>query len=514
MAIVLANVDKIVSSAATGSQVLDLDNLPSGGEQKFVATGAIASGDVVGLKADGTVEVVKETFVSQAENIGTAAEFEGSATWMISSAFDSNSNKIVIAYSDNGNADYGTAVVGTVSGDSISFGTPVVFESAYTTYTSTTFDSNTNKVIIAYRDQGNSGYGTAVVGTVSGTSISFGTPVVFESGSTYFISSTFDSNSDKVVITYRDDGNLGSGTAVVGTVSGTSISFGTPVVFNGNTDYTSATFDSSQNKVVIAYQDNTVTGNGTAVVGTVSGDTITFGNKVVFSIANEAREMSSTFDSSQNKVIITYSDVDNSYYGTAVVGTVSGNSISFGTPVVFETAYTGSLSATFDSNTNKVIIAYRDQGNSNHGTLTTGTVSGTSISFGTPVVFNSEGTTNICASFDKSQNKAAIAYRDAKNSTFKGNAVVYTAGGTGRTYNASSWLGIAKEAIADTQTGAVTLYGGVAKNLTGLTPNTKYYVNYDGTLTDTPNEGKTQGTYGEIGMALSSDKLLITSGNL
>jgi hypothetical protein len=39
-----------------------------------------------------------------------------------------------------------------------------------------------NKVVIAYKNQGNSSYGTAIVGTVSGTSISFGTEVVFNAG--------------------------------------------------------------------------------------------------------------------------------------------------------------------------------------------------------------------------------------------------------------------------------------------------------------------------------------------
>ena len=34
---------------------------------------------------------------------------------------------------------------------------------------SATFDSTNNKVVLAYRDDGNSSYGTAVVGTVSGT---------------------------------------------------------------------------------------------------------------------------------------------------------------------------------------------------------------------------------------------------------------------------------------------------------------------------------------------------------
>ena len=45
---------------------------------------------------------------------------------------------------------------------------------------SATFDSTNNKVVIAYRDGSNSDYGTAIVGTVSGTSISFGSEVIFE----------------------------------------------------------------------------------------------------------------------------------------------------------------------------------------------------------------------------------------------------------------------------------------------------------------------------------------------
>ena len=111
--------------------------------------------------------------------------------------FDSSNNKVVIAYRDNGNSDYGTAVVGTVSGTSISFGTPVVFESANSQQTSVTFDSSNNKVVIGYKDEGNSSHGTAIVGTVSGTSISFGSAVVFNAGETSQLVGTFDSSKIK-----------------------------------------------------------------------------------------------------------------------------------------------------------------------------------------------------------------------------------------------------------------------------------------------------------------------------
>ena len=89
--------------------------------------------------------------------------------------------------------NYGTAVVGTVSGTINCLGTPVVFESAQTQYVSATFDSTNGKVVIAYQDAGNSYAGTAVVGTVSGDSISFQTPVVYESGGIASNSATFDS---------------------------------------------------------------------------------------------------------------------------------------------------------------------------------------------------------------------------------------------------------------------------------------------------------------------------------
>ena len=64
------------------------------------------------------------------------------------------------------------AVVGTVSGTNITFGLLLLhLNSARTEHISITFDSTNNKVVIAYEDYGNSQYGTAIVGTVSGTSI-------------------------------------------------------------------------------------------------------------------------------------------------------------------------------------------------------------------------------------------------------------------------------------------------------------------------------------------------------
>jgi hypothetical protein len=438
--------------------------LPAGAGAKsatFVASGTLASGVTVALKSNGQVEAI----ASVGQSIGAESVFETATSNYSAATYDSNSNKVVIAYQDAGNSDYGTAVVGTVSGASISFGTPVAFTNGDAGgEIALAFDSSSNKVVIAYINQQNSYYGTAIVGTVSGTSISFGTAVVFESATAYYIGSTFDSTNNKIVLSYRDAGNSDYGTAIVGTVSGTSISFGSAVVFeSATTNETAATYDSTNGRIVIAYSDTGNSGYGTAIVGTVSGTSISFGSAVVFETA-VINSTTATYDSSSNKIVITYSDGGNSYYGTAIVGTVSGTSISFGTAVVFNAANTQQYtSATFDSTANKVVIAYTDTANSSHGAAIAGTVSGTSISFGTTTVTNAAVTYYNAATYDSTNNKVVIGYKDAGNSNY-GTAVVFTVAST----NSADFVGITDADVASAASGSVTIKGGIS-TITGGT---------------------------------------------
>lgn len=432
--------------------------LPAGAGAKsadFVASGTLASGQTVALKTDGTVEAVSAV----PESAGSAVVFEAAALVYIASTYDSNSNKVVIGYRDDGNSNYGTAVVGTVSGTSISFGTPVVFETSNTAYLSATFDSNSNKIVFAYNDAGNSDYGTAIVGTVSGTSISFGTAVIFESATTLYVSATFDSNANKVVISYADLGNSSHGTAIIGTVSGTSISFGSAVVFEAaSTAHNSTTFDSTNNKVVIAYQDAGNSSYGTGIVGTVSGTSISFGTAAVFATAT-VDSIKLCFDASTNKTLIAYSKASASNHGTAVVATVSGTAISFGSPVTFNAAGTYQIGAVYSPTAKKTVITYRDLGNSGYGTLVNATISGTSVSFSSPFVFSAGSVAYTAPAYDSNANKVAIAYRDQANSNY-GTGVVYTVPSS----NNTDFLGITNEAISNSATGEVVPQGGVITN--------------------------------------------------
>ena len=529
-------------------------------------------------RADGTAQIsysdvgnsshgktISGTISGTAITFGTPLVFAAASTREVSSAYIGN-DKQVIAFKDNANGTAGTAVVNQIGSTNITAenyvgmsggpveitgtaggtGSETVFEQATTRYGASVYDTNTNRVVIAYADNGNSSYGTAIVGTVSGTSITFGTAVVFETAEVQDVAITFDSNSNKIVIAYADEGNSSNGTAIVGTVSGTTISFGSAVVFDGNTVAISATFDSNSNKVVIAYSDAGNSNYGTAIVGTVSSTSISFGTAVVFESANAAT-IKSTFDSNSNKVVIAYKDVGNSYYGTAIIGTVSGTGISFGTAVVFLQENARSVGLVIDSTNNKVIVAYADNGNSKIGTARVGTISGTGISFGTAVAFSSgEAEFYTSLAYHAGIQKVVIAYRDNTSNTLLGKYNVGTVSGTdisfsgevifnaGRSDNISlvydpdstnlvnsfednanssygtsivftpSTLVTNRGQVASGSSASVDIIGTVSTNQTGLTPGQSYFVQTDGTITTTAGSPSVF-----AGTAISATKLLV-----
>ena len=459
------------------SNLSDLLPAGAGGKQvSFTASGAISSGQTVALNNDGTVTRITGTF-------GSSTTFSGSAPSNdVVSVYDSSNNKIVIAYR-NDTAATGEAVVGTVSGASISFGTPVTFTSDNPADVNIAYDSTNNKVVIAFADNTNN-LGKAVVGTVSGTSISFGTVATFESAASSYCSISYDVSTQKMVIGYRDNGNSSYGTAIVGTVSGTSISFGTPTVFNsgGNTLWIRTVYDASHSKTVFAFRD-IAAGNTSAYVGTVSGTSISFGSKATLQ-SGASEYIYGTYDSTNGKVVFTYSDGSNSDNGTAVVGTVSGTSVSFGSEVVFSARGTYRPGVTYDPNTGKIYVSYRGlvSGVGNQGFINTGTVSGTSISFTNETTYIETTVTFNYPVYDSNSQIVVNAFKD--NTANVGKAFTYNPDGIVNT----DFIGISDAAISDTASGSVTIKGGISTNVTGLTPNSTYYVQADGSLSTTASD--------------------------
>ncbi len=443
------------------------------GTQSFVASGTIPNGATVIIKTDGTVGIITQTG-SANPSVGSVVTFN-STNSSPSAAYDASSGKVVIAYSqyDSGSGYDGKAIVGTVnpSNNSITFGSAVTFNSGQSSYQSVTYVGS-GKVVVAYTDS-NQFTGRAKVGTVSGTSISFGSAGTFNNRTTDLKS--VSNGNGKVVVVYTDaqSGAGDKGTAVVGTVSGTSISFGSEVIFNTGLTYRFAcAYDSTNDKVVVFYQDQSNSSSGRAKVGTISGTSISFGSETIFSSTN-TDWMSAAYDSANGKVVVAY---ENSNQGKAIVGTVSGTSISFGSAVVFNNAasHTG---ITYDSAKEKIIIAY--VGSPAKGEAIVGTVSGTSISFGTKIEYDSSGTYYNSPVYDSANGKVAIAFRNVSD---LGEAVVLTTNSIETNLTSENYIGIAAEAISNGATGKITVVGGTNTGQTGLTTAQKYYVQGNGTL--------------------------------
>ena len=467
-------------------------NIAKDGQVRAVASGALTNGKAVIINSDGTVSVVAESGPST----GTSSVFETGKTRDVDATYDTSTDRVVIAYYDDANSDYGTVVVGTVSGTSISFGTPVVVNSSNMQEPSIEYDATAQRVVVTYRDEGSLNAGRTYVGTVSGTSISFGSSNNFES-SIGHPSNVYVPDEGKTVTFFKDSSQRGN--ALVGTVSSTSISYAAPpTVYHSAQTNEPTGVSVGSSKIVVAYVDGSDSDKGKAVVATVSGNSISFGSHTDFN-AGATQYISAAYDSTNDRVVIFYRDIGNSGYGTAVVGTVSGTSISFGSEVTFLTSSTFSTGAAFDSSVNKVIVACADAGNLK-GKAFVGTVSGTSISFDSGTIFESDETNNVGATFDSDTNQVIIGYRDG--GTQSGTALTFSS--VTKNLTSENFIGFSDGAYADTQSAAINTTNTIDRNQSGLTAGQTYFVQTDGTLGLTADSPSVT-----AGTAISATELIV-----
>lgn len=470
--------------------------LPTGGGQNavdFVASGTLSSGQTVVLNSDGTVKAAG--LESIPENIGSETNFSAAQTQFIGSVYDPDNDKIVIAYMDQGDSSKGKAVVATISGASLSFGTPVEFNANPGEIKNLVYDSGSDVVLLAFDES--YAYPSTIVGVVSGTSISFGTRVRASTSANpnYPSSIVYDSVENKFVIFYQDTTSFQNYTKCkVGSVSGTTITYGSEVTaVSSNSQEAACVYDESSGKVVLVYRNN-LSGYIECKIGTISGTSISFGTAVVVESSN-IRYPTVVYDSSNSKVIIGYSTVSGPYYGYARIGTVSGTSISVGSAISFNTTgRTYDNRSVYDSGAGKVVFAWKDGTSPNYGKLATGTTSASSISFGSVSTFNSGSTLYISLSYSPIDRKVLISYEDISASQY-GKSLLFT--NSQSVSNTTDFIGITSEAISDTATGAVNVYGGINEAQTGLTIGSDYYVQDDGSLSTTASDVK-------VGQAISA----------
>ena len=310
------------------------------------------------------------------------------------------------------------------SGADVIIGDDVVFESAITQYISVTTLSGT-QALVCYQDNGNNNRGTACILDIVGSTITPAIPVVFESGNTTGISVTTIS-STQAIVCYRDAGNSSLGTACILDISGSTITPATPVVFNSATSESISVTTLSSTQAIVCYQDGGNSSYGTACILDISGSTITPATPVVFNSASTSSTSVTTLNGTQ--ALVCYRDTGNNQFGTACILDISGSTITPTTPVVFESAATSITSVTTLSSS-QAIVCYRDGGNSNFGTACILDISGSTITPGTPVVFNFAASTQISVT-TLSSSRVLVCYQDGGNSSFGTACILDISGST------------------------------------------------------------------------------------
>lgn len=252
----------------------------------------------------------------------------GGAQALYNASASLDSTHFVVAWRDANDADQGKIVVGTVSGSSISYGSIVTFNAGDTRNPQIAKIDSTHFAIV-FRDSGDSGKGKAMIGTVSsGNVITFGSEYTFASGTVNNPDVSL-LDSTHIAVTYDDVTNT-DGSAIVGTISSTDvITFGTRVAYSTASISGSriATLDSTH--FAILYRDETPNVLK-SIIGVVSGGTtITYGSAV--SVLADATNSRDIVPIDSTHFLVGYTD-NTAGVASGNVGTVtSGNVISIGT---------------------------------------------------------------------------------------------------------------------------------------------------------------------------------------
>jgi len=473
------------------------------GSTSLVASGAISTGDTILLNSDGTVSSVGISGTSL--SYGSRSEFYGaSRADQARAAFDSNSNKIVVAYRNS--SQYPMAVVGTVSGTSISFGTPVVIQSVASNAAEQiqiAFNSNSNKFVVGFGGSSNNSY--AAVGTVSGTSISFGSVANYNGAfSSYYASAVYDTAANRIVLANADVNTSSALEACTAYISGTSVSFGSVGQGEASCSYVSSAYDSNSGKIVYTYKRSNAI---KAAVATVSGDTVTFNSYTMVhddGLGTASNYTGTVFVSSTNKIVSVYrATADSTLSLFAKVGTVSGTSITYGSAFkLLEGDALNNISAVYSAEYDRVMVFGESQLDGTKLRVVPLKVTGNDITVGVPGELPFNMSDPMGSVYEPVAQKAIALFRASTNDN--GEAAVIDGGDAASNLGAESFVGFSGASYLNGETATIQLVSSVNENQSGLTIGSKHYVQQDGSLSTTPD---TPSVY--AGLATATTKIIV-----
>ena len=472
-----------------------------GGSVEAIASGTLATGDAVIVNADGTVSVIVGT-PTPADLSDPTVFFTDGIDEPIA-AYDPTYNVVLVVFAASPN-DNAAMVVGTIDGDTITFGEVKQIEGSGATYSTIGLcNAGAGCYVIAYAKPTKYGYASIV--TVDAGSISIGAEVNFETtGGAQYIQLAYDLESGKVLCIYRKPNELRVGVGKVFTLDklNKTISVGTEKSLASDFGTPTLSYDPVQKKFICAYK-------GASSYPTVAVYEIDSGNQIEKStevIINS--KTGSWIDSvyepiSRRHVIVLCNEGDPNNAGSSTTVAIKDGSREI-EPITGEewsainATYSTRLFVSYDPVKKKVFVTYQDESNSKLLTTAYGEVSNKKCNWETPAATTQVGS-DVVSHVDPDSGSVWIIGKDQAG--VNGSAWRYVPGYIASTLTSTNYIGISSADYANGDTATIQTIGSVSKDQSGLTAGLGYYVQPDGSL----------GTSGDVfaGTAISPTSLIV-----
>jgi hypothetical protein len=465
------------------------------GTSAFTASSDVTAGAAVAFKTDGTVRAagVEAAVISTAQNLSTSAGFFPIVR------YDTVNNKYVFFYVDTG-VLYG--VVGTPSGNTLTLGTPVaVIVANVGNLRSVSYDTVQNVFLLGWL--ATSSYAYATCCAVNGTSLTVGgsavyanrtagaNQIAYAAGKGCHVMYTTDSSvnpSRGYVATISTSGN---GTPSVSTLSDIGIDYaqGGIMAWNPVENKARCVIRQGQVSAFSYYYAISVSGTGSGASASASGDS---------SIGDYRwTDVGAVYDSVSSSIL--------QFFNNGSISTIQcvvfNSSGSRGSVTGIPGGYTPML---VQSNAGVTIqgqsyVPMTD--GSSYWYLVPYTITGTSVSFGTPLSIFSVGVSSGTVAVGTAPQTGLCYYTSATTTTTIARLYVPPAS------NISGFIGVAKTSVSSGASVDVNTLGAVNTQVTGLTAGSTYYLDNAGALTTTSTTGI------KAGRALSATSLFVTGGH-
>ena len=517
--IVATGVITATSFSGSGAGLTGIDALPS---VSGTASGAITANRAVVLKNDGTYEQV----VGVNQNMGGVRTYMGDPYRVIAGAYNPDLSNFALLYQDATNSNYTTSVVGSISGDTITFGTPQVARSENPgLYTMAMNYDPTLNLYVGFTRNGNTSYGgRSLLGNPSGTSISWVDDNIvnwsnFADSRNY--NSTYNSNNTRHAVVYANSSYhifIGEGLVKANPPGSTNYYFdvvaGSANIWN-NASYGTPyiCYDSTNDCYLVASSQSS--SNNYGVVRVVNNSTAAASQ---WNVGNYRRPYGIEHDPNAGQTCILFNDTNTeSLY---LVSTVSVNKntgvITGGTEVKLnDDAVDGGGSfqgaeMTFDSNAKKFVITYCK---ANFTGVITASVNSAGViqkqsimQINTTNFYSGTDGNTMSNVFNSNVNKTAVVYRDYNNMIGNGNNAGFARAVTSSSSNltADKYIGFAAESVTNGQNVKVKTKSNTVTQA-GLTTASRYYVQgADGTIGSTASTPSV-----DVGISLNSNTVLL-----